>query len=215
MTETYVPPEYGLDAFHCPHCGVYAHQHFSGAVRTIGGTGPLSGGVTEIKGYSVSMCDRCGEPVIWHLAKIIHPRYGSTPAPHPDMPEDVVAEYEEARQVSDLSPRAAAALLRLALQKLCIALGQPGEKLDDDIGRLVAEGLDARIQKSLDVLRITGNNAVHPGELDLKDNRQIVTKLFTLLNTIVQAMITQPKEIDSLWDEMPEGARDAAQRRDK
>jgi len=126
MSETYVAPEHGLDAFHCPSCGVYAHQHFAGAMRTVGGTGPLSQALTEVDGYSVSACSRCSQPLIWYGRAVVHPRYGSTPTPHSDMPEGVKSDYEEARQVSDLSPRSASALLRLALQKLCVELGQPG-----------------------------------------------------------------------------------------
>ena len=211
----FIAPQHGMDAFHCPTCGVYAHQLFAGAMRTMGGNGPFASALTQIERYTVSVCSRCSTPAIWHDQKIVHPNYGSTPTAHPDMPRDVAGDYEEARLVADLSPRAAAALLRLALQKLCIALGQDGRRLDDDIRALVAVGLDTRIQRSLDILRITGNNAVHPGELDIKDDRLIVSKLFVLLNTIVQAMITQPKEIDSLWDAMPGGARDAVQRRDE
>lgn len=215
MSESHIPAKHGLDAFHCPHRGVYAHQEFVGAMRTMGGAGRLSSAITEIDGYSVSVCSRCNRALIWYRDTVVHPSFGSTPAPHPDMPADVAADYEEARLVSELSPRASAALLRLALQKLCVTLGQPGKQLDVDIGNLVAQGLDARIQRALDVLRITGNNAVHPGELNFEDGREIVAKLFTLLNTVVQSMITQPREINSLWDAMPEGARNAAERRDR
>jgi len=37
---------------------------------------------------------------------------------HIDMPEEVKEIYNEAREVSNISPRAAAALLRVALEKL-------------------------------------------------------------------------------------------------
>lgn len=216
MTETYVAPEHSLAAFHCPACGVYAHQEFVGAVRTVGASyGPYRGGLTQLEKYTISICSHCKTPAIWYEERLVHPSFGSAPTPHPDMPEDVAADYEEARAVADSSPRSAAAILRLALQKLCVALGQPGRKLDDDIAALVKAGLDARVQKALDILRISGNNAIHPGELDLRDNSVLVSKLFSLLNTVVQAMITQPREIGSLWDEMPEGARDATTRRDR
>lgn len=130
------------------------------------------------------------------------------------MPADVASDYEEARVVADLSPRSAAALLRLALQRLCKHLGEPGKNINDDIGSLVKLGLNPSIQRALDVLRITGNNALHPGELDVRDDRILVGKLFALLNVIVQQMITQPREIEELWGQMPEGAREAVQKRD-
>ena len=50
-------------------------------------------------------------------------------------------------------------------------LGEKGEKLDDDIANLVKRGLNPTVQKSLDIVRVIGNEAVHPGVLDLKDDR--------------------------------------------
>jgi hypothetical protein len=104
--------------------------------------------------------------------------------------------------------------LRLALQKICKHLGEPGKNINEDIGSLVKRGLNPSIQRALDVLRITGNNALHPGELDVRDDRILVGKLFALLNVIVQQMITQPREIEELWGQMPDGAREAVQKRD-
>jgi len=53
---------------------------------------------------------------------MIHPRKLTAPIPHSDMPDDVKEIYEEARNISDISPRAAAALLRVALEKLTFHL---------------------------------------------------------------------------------------------
>ena len=61
------------------------------------------------------------------------------------MPNAVSADYEEARAVYQDSPRSSAALLRLAIQKLCMELGQPGKNLNADIGELVNQGLPVRI----------------------------------------------------------------------
>lgn len=100
------------------------------------------------------------------------------------------------------------------MQQLCVQLGEKGENINDDIGALVKKGLNPTIQKSLDALRITGNNAVHPGELDLKEDIARVIKLFNLLNFIAEKMITEPKEIGAFYDELPEGAKEAVQKRD-
>ncbi|MBQ7074264.1 hypothetical protein IJM86_04305 [bacterium] len=49
---------------------------------------------------------------------MIRPNVSPAPLPNEDMPSDVKEIYEEARQVSAFSPRAAAALLRVSLEKL-------------------------------------------------------------------------------------------------
>lgn len=49
------------------------------------------------------------------------------------------------------------ALLRLSIQMLCKHLGESGEDLNGDIANLVKKGLNAVVAKSLDVVRVIGN----------------------------------------------------------
>jgi hypothetical protein len=70
------------------------------------------------------------------------------------------------------------------------------------------------VQQALDTLRVVGNNAVHPGHLDLNDNKETAAALFGLLNFIVERMITHPKQIASLYSSLPQGNRDAIHKRD-
>ena len=137
------------------------------------------------------------------------------PLPSVDTPQDVKEDYEEARSIFNQSPRGAAALLRLAIQKLVIALGESSDNLNDSIGNLVKKGLRTDIQKALDVVRVVGNNAVHPGELNVEDNPEMALSLFKLTNIIVEDMITKPKEVAELFDALPEGAKGAIAKRDK
>jgi len=134
--------------------------------------------------------------------------------PTTDMPDDVQTDYLEARDVVTRSPRSAAALLRLAVQKLTVDLGENGKNLNDNIGRLVKKGLPPRIQQALDAVRVIGNNAVHPGELDLRDDIETASALFGLVNMIVTVMITQPKEVEDLYSRIPSGALEQIERRD-
>lgn len=90
-----------------------------------------------------------------------------------------------------------------------------GKKINDDIGALVETGLPLKIQQALDIVRVVGNNAVHPGEIDLRDDNESALKLFRLVNMIVEALITQPKEVDALFDKLPEGAKNAIKERAK
>jgi hypothetical protein len=131
------------------------------------------------------------------------------------MPEDVKKDYEEARLVVNHSTRAAAALLRLALQKLCRCLGEPGEHLDTDIRSLAQQPeVGERVIRAADTLRITGNNAVHPGEMNEEDIDEISKGLFDLLNLIVNAAITEPKKWDAMYEALPEKPRKAAEKKD-
>jgi hypothetical protein len=145
---------------------------------------------------------------------IIYPISSIAPLPSEDMPPDVKVDYIEARNVVNNSPRGASALLRLALQKLMPHLGEKGSNLDTDIGNLVKKGLPVTIQQALDCVRVIGNNAVHPGELDLKDDIETSSALFGLLNTIIEMMITKPKEISALYEKIPKGAKEAIIKRD-
>ena len=127
---------------------------------------------------------------------MIHPSGGNTPLPHPDLPQEIKEDYEEARSVFSKSPRSCRALLRLTIQKLTnMILGENKKKnLSDNIQLLVKAGLQSDIHKALDIVRVIGNNAVHPGQIDV-DSMETASKLFRLVNLIVQQVITEPKEI--------------------
>jgi hypothetical protein len=57
--------------------------------------------------------------------------------------------------------------------------------------------------------------AVHPGQMDLKDDRQTAETLFKLVNLVVQRMISDPKEVQEMYEGLPQSARDAIDKRDK
>jgi hypothetical protein len=120
----------------------------------------------------------------------------------------------EAGEIVDLSARGAAALWRLAIQKLMPHLGENGKNINDDVGALVKKGLDARAQKALDAVRVIGNNAVHPGAIDLNDDKAAAIKLFDLVNYIVETQITAPKKIDEIYGTLPAGSVAAIAKRD-
>lgn len=87
---------------------------------------------------------------IWLYDRMLWPGGNDAPDANPDLPDDIVRDYLEAGSILAASPRGAAALLRLCLQKLCAhVLGSAaGKTIDQDIGTLVARGLDQRIQQA-------------------------------------------------------------------
>ena len=146
---------------------------------------------------------------------MIYPGSSSAPLPNPDLPEEIKTDYEEARAIISRSPRGACALLRLCVQKLCGFLGESGKDVNADIAALVKKGLNPKIQKSLDIVRVIGNEAVHPGQIDLRDQPTTATQLCSLLNVIADAMITEPNVIESLYAGHPETKLQHIEKRDK
>ncbi|MBA3047215.1 DUF4145 domain-containing protein [Patescibacteria group bacterium] len=218
--EKYYPPKHATGQFHCPHCNVYAKQFWAHirARRIWGGTF-MDSYVTDFsedldKKWNISKCEHCGDKIIWLDENIIYPKLIIVKNPNEDLDEGIKANYMEAAKIFNDSPRAAAALLRLALQKLCKQLGEKGKDINEDIKNLVKKGLNPQIQKSLDILRINGNNAVHPGEINLEENQEKVLKLFSLLNFIAEKMITELKEIDNFYNDLPKNSRESIDKRD-
>jgi hypothetical protein len=146
---------------------------------------------------------------------MIVPAEAAVEPAHPDLPGDLRADFEEARSIVARSPRSAAALLRLLIQKLMPHLGQKGKNINDDIAALVSAGLPVTVQRALDYCRVVGNNAVHPGEINLNDTPEIAHQLFSMVNFIVEDRITRPSEITVLYESLPETARKAIEERDK
>jgi hypothetical protein len=60
-------------------------------------------------------------------------------------------------------------------------------------------------QQALDTVRVIGTNAVHPlMALDLRDDAELATKLFTLINGIVEDTISRPKAVAAIYSALPE-----------
>lgn len=166
-----------------------------------------------ISNLHISLCFSCKQLSIWKYGSIIFPYLRYEIEPSEDINPDICLDFEEARAILDLSPRGAAALLRLCIQKLCKQLGKPGNNLNDDIAALVRDGLGVDVQRALDAVRVIGNEAVHPGELDLKDDRETAAKLFELVNYIAEDRISRPKKIAALYASLPPGKIAAIEKR--
>lgn len=193
----YIQPEVGSQAFTCPRCGVVAKQNWWWATWN-----NVKGVDFRISPIRVATCDHCGECTLWVNETMCFPDTGNSPFPNPEMPESVLKLYREASAISSKSPRGAAALLRLSIQILCKELGEPGKDINTDIGNLVKKGLPEIVQQSLDIVRVTGNDAVHPGQIDT-DDRETVKQLFDLVNVIVEYMIALPKKVSGIYKALP------------
>ncbi|MER2996456.1 DUF4145 domain-containing protein [Pontibacter populi] len=205
----YIQPSVFLESFTCPHCGVIAQQTWR--ARTFDFTQSSNNYYNKVR---IGNCHHCENKTLWIEDKMFFPDTGNAPFPNPEMPESVSKLYLEAASIQAKSPRGAAALLRLAIQILCKELGEPGKNINTDIGNLVQKGLPVLVQQSLDIVRVTGNDAVHPGQIDT-DNPETVAQMFVLINVIVEYMIALPKKVSGMYSSLPTDKVQGIKDRDK
>jgi len=206
----YTPPTFWSDGFNCPFCHAFAKQEWGNVNKII-----ANSNYGKDADLVICRCSRCEKFSVWVNRKMVAPAAVIAPPPNADIADETKVDYEEARTISCQSPRGAAALLRLCIQKLCKQLGETGDNINDDVASLVRKGLPPKVQKALDVVRVVGNNAVHPGQIDLNDTPEVANKLFGLVNIIADVMISQPKQINEIYETvLPEAQKKAIARRD-
>ena len=235
MNNTYEKPEFNKEAFNCPFCGVYAKmdfEDFNNVVLTVEYRIKNLYKSIENRGRSLtldeksyiqdimhttnhynnivpilSICHKCEKVAIWVDEKMIYPKPRLTPIPNEDLDDDLKADYEEASNIVQDSPRGACALLRLVLQKLLIDLGED-KNINNAIRNLMdKKEIDEKLQKALDSVRVIGNSAVHPNELDLRDDVRTALALFGIINYIADKMISSKKKIDEIYNLLPENTK--------
>lgn len=205
----YFPAKFEETQFHCVFCNVYTEQrwYYTSFVK--------NSRYISFDDIFSCQCVKCEKISVWKNEKMIFPEQQPIVIPHPDLPINIRNYFDEALSIFYKSPRGATALLRLAIQQLMYELGEKGNNINDDIKSLVSKGLPTKIQQALDYCRVIGNNAVHPGEINIDDTPEIAEVLFKMINFIIEEMITKPKEVDELYNLLPESARIAIEKRDK
>ena len=188
----------------CTFCGVSAPQVWMNLV-SVDATGCL----LKSPIWS-SICSNCKLPSYWLEGvdelepRRLWPLKLGGPPPHKGMPEDVRRDYMEARAIAQTSPRAAAALLRLALEKLTPHVGQRGELPTTSVRALVQrKGVDPRVELALEALRAVGDGAIPPGQISVHDDEATVQALCGVLNLLVEELIEAPRRRDAIYASLP------------
>lgn len=210
---SYTAPSFNAKAFHCPHCQVFAHMNWNRLESNQYGSSDMA----------QARCQSCDKDSYWQIifshpewsGVLLHPPILIAPPAHVDLPTSCKSDYDEARSIARTSPRGAAALLRLVVEKLCVELlGDQSKGINEDIKTLVQRGLSPTVQQALDTLRVTGNEAVHPGTMSSDDHAESADMLFELVNFVVQQIITHPKQIADLYTKLPKSKLDGIEKRD-
>lgn len=216
MANNYIEPKKELIKYTCPHCNTISQVEKDSHVFQSDYQSSTSGrGVVARNRLTIHRCQCCGKKILWIDNNYVYPDIVAEEA-NPDMPELVKQLYNEAGLIYNKSPRAACALLRLAIDRLCNELGEIDRDINKNIGALVKKGLPQSVQQALDVVRVVGNKAVHPGQIIFDvDDKATATMLMHLLNIIVERMITEPNEINALYQGLPESVKKSIENRDK
>lgn len=127
----------GLGApFVCPHpeCRAFA-QHQWGIVNSLSVALPNnsfgSRNADSDDTFVMARCTSCSRESLFVNSTLTWPIQSSAPAPSADFPSNLKTDFDEARMILPQSPRGAAALLRLVIQKLWdlyTCLTQTGER---------------------------------------------------------------------------------------
>lgn len=213
-------PEHGLSPFICPHCGVAAKQEW---FDRLAGLPEGEGAPVVFAGFHTAQCHSCGLPSLWRLNRtkgtdgcweLAYPQRQEAPPPAAAMPSPVQQVYLEARAIAHASPRAAAALLRMAVELLLDHLGAEGKVLNDKVAWLVRQGVARNLQQALDAVRISGNKAAHALQIVVDEPREVSDLLFRLVNYIVETLVSGREEIERFYNRLPDASRRAIAARD-
>ncbi len=161
-------------------------------------------------------CMSCDKGSLWSAAKsqskdgfaifrsgrMLFPRYRKRKSLPPEAGNIAKRYYRDANAIAKISPQAAAALLRATIEALCRQiLGDKRSSLSEMIKVLQSKyHFDKEVEQAMHVLRIIGNEALHPTELNysVRATTTTVNKLFMLVDYIVASTIVKSKLVRQL-----------------
>lgn len=218
-------------SFKCPHCGAFAHMKWENLFFLIYDEQGNEHNV-QTRVYQ-AQCASCEKENIWYNKREVSGFLALNSIPRPtndsellrlfpiqeisnqdipeclsDIPEDIKTLYKEAALIFELSPRSAAALIRLALEKLCGHLGVQKKTIKESIEELAKQQIiPIRVAQAADNIRLIGNANVHAGIICDEILEDINPAIFAYINLIVDYAITKPKKIEEINSLFPEQKR--------
>ncbi|HDR8152829.1 TPA: DUF4145 domain-containing protein [Bacillus cereus] len=158
-----------------------------------------------LQGIIQAACSKCDSPTYWLKSmegdelQVYPMNFSNYPRPHEDMPEHIRNTYIEAGSVLHLSLGASAALSRLTLENLLAHIGYDQGTLFNRIEKICAnQDISSILRKKLDIVRLIGNKGTHVGSISFTEKPDTPILLLTIINDIVDDLITKPKSLASL-----------------
>ena len=155
--------------------------------------------------YLVKICTHCRKITLWENGEMVYPT-GTAIQPSEYMPKEIAPIFEEAQSITNLSPRATCALLRVCLEKLATKAGGTGDNLYKKIESL---GLSPRMKRLADACRLTGNEAVHGNYYDLDIPKEEAIADAWALSEFINRLSEEFFGLDAITSEMIEKMNEA------
>ena len=211
-----------MNVFTCPHCGITCvfesqmvpklykgtktlviHRGYDDQRETADPTDFFE--FYEPVEYLVKICTHCKKITLWENGEMVYPT-GTAIQPSEYMPKEIAPIFEEAQSITNLSPRATCALLRVCLEKLATKAGGTGDNLYKKIESL---RLSPRMKRLADVCRITGNEAVHGNYFDSNiSNVEAIADAWSL-SQFINRLSEEFFGLDAITSEMIEKMNEA------
>ena len=167
----------------------------------------------DVQNASISYCFSCSEMGLWVGDQLVWPKGTTSLEPTLDASADVPEDSGKTSQTLDASPRGAAALLRVATEKLCKELGDSEQGPRPAITPLLQEEVDARVLKVLEAMRVIESNAMPSDHVSVRDDRATAETLSGLVNLICEKIMIEPRQLQALYTKVREGAQNGIEQR--
>jgi hypothetical protein len=162
----------------------------------------------NVQNVSISYCFSCNEIGLWVGDQLVWPVVVASP----ELKKlEILAELsgDKGTMIEPLnaSPRGAAALLHLAVEKLCLELGVGTYEPRPALAPAIQEEVDARVQNVLDAVKIIQDSSPPIEQNGLRDDRATADALPGFVNLICEKLIIEPRHLRALYTKVREGAQ--------
>lgn len=146
----------------------------------------------------IAICAFCKKYSLWQKNEMIYPDSSLIAEPSNYLSEKIKGYYNQARSIAKKSPQSSCMLLRLSLETLLEdEFGLKGMLFNQIEGLKKKVSLSETLDKRLELIRKSGNDAGHTREIHLSDDYEVAELLFAIINDIVRELIEDKKKFEN------------------